>query len=133
MATGTATEFSNITSGDIDTSRVGSETRARTGQQIETVDVDEEAINALINNILGGSQGLAEVFSADSAAGIFGSTVAAQASGDLLAKVAGEVAKITATRTITEAGTDVIDTSARETREEDTRRSGFGLDLTAST
>ena len=76
------------------------------------------AITKIIADVLGGPQGLAEIFAGEQTAGIFDSTVAAQASGDITANVIGELAKITGERettqdSITKKKTKESDVSAK--------------------
>ncbi len=71
----------------------------------EQLDISQEGIDKIIQDILGGEQGLASIFSAENNAGIFNSSVAADASGNLLSKLAGEIAKLTAVKTTSETST----------------------------
>jgi len=71
------------------------------GRQTSFLDIDKAGVDKIIGDILGGESGLADIFSQEGSAGLFNSSVAAQASGDLVANVAGEIAKLTA-RQITE-------------------------------
>jgi len=69
------------------------------GTVTESLDISQEGVNKNLQKILGGEQGLASIFSEENVAGIYDSSVSAQASGDLLTKLAGEIAKLTATKT----------------------------------
>lgn len=90
------------------------------GTRTEYLDIDPEGVERLKNQILGGVQGLASVFSGEQTAGLYNTTVAAQASGDLVAQLAGEIAKLTAKKvsevdeTTTEAGDIVTDIDKTE-------------------
>jgi hypothetical protein len=78
--------------------------------------VDEEAINKLVADMLSGTGGLADIFSEENVAGVFGSSVGAQASGDLLSKVAGEIAKLTSVKEV--KGESDVTTTEKETTED---------------
>lgn len=71
------------------------------GTVTEQLEIDEEGVQKILQDILGGTQGLAPIFSEEQVAGIYGGTTAAQASGNLLANLAGEIAKLTAKKTAT--------------------------------
>ena len=66
------------------------------GTTKQRLEIEDEAIERIINDVLGGAGGLAEIFSGEQTAGIFDSSVAAQASGDLASKLVGELAKLRA-------------------------------------
>jgi hypothetical protein len=57
--------------------------------------LDPAAIQQIIRDVLGGADGLASIFAGEQSAGLYNSSVAAQAAGDLTAKLTGELAKIT--------------------------------------
>jgi len=71
------------------------------GTQTEQLEVSQEAINKIIKDILSSTQGLAGIFNEENVSGLFSSSVAAQASGDLLANLAGEIAKLTSKKVTT--------------------------------
>jgi len=79
-------------------------------QSLRQLEIDEEGVEKILADILGSEQGLASIFAKENVAGIFDSSVAAQASGDLIANLAGEIAKLQAkkveTRDITTTGTN---------------------------
>lgn len=87
-----------------------SDTTSSLTQSSQTI-LDDEAIQQLIADVLGGADGLASIFAGEQVAGIFDSSVAAQAAGDLASKLVGELAKLTA-ETVTSQETD---TRARTT------------------
>jgi hypothetical protein len=70
-------------------------TKEESGTRTSQLELDQEAISKIIDDVLGGTSGLASIFGGEQNAGIFDSTVAAQASGDLAANIVGELAKIT--------------------------------------
>ncbi len=86
------------------------------------LDISQEAIEKIISDVLGGAGGLAEIFQGEQTAGIFDSSVAAQAAGDLAAKLAGEIARITAEERVTKVGTEEIKSGGKER----SRTTGFG-------
>lgn len=77
-----------------------------TGRQTKQLELDEEATQKLITDLLSGAGGLAEIFGGEQTAGIFNSSVSAQAAGDLSARIVGELAKIT--------GREVVEQESRE-------------------
>jgi hypothetical protein len=104
-----STSFTDITGGLSDifggsTSQEGATTGTtkRTAKQTERLKIDEAAIQKIIQDVLGGAEGLASIFAGEQTAGIFDSSVAAQAAGDLAAKLTGEIAKLTAEKETTQ-------------------------------
>jgi len=81
------------------TSASQTQTAGVKGTVTEQLEIDEAGVEKILQDILGGAQGLAPIFSEEQVAGIFGGSVAAQASGNLLANLAGEIAKLTAKKT----------------------------------
>jgi len=90
-----------------------SETTRSSGRQTEQIELDEAAIAAIIEDVLGGAEGLASVFSTEQAAGVFDSSVAAQASGDIVSKLVGELAKLTSKKVITQESEAEREASSR--------------------
>lgn len=64
-------------------------------------DLDEDAIEHMLNEMLGGNQGLSAIFAGEQNAGIYNSTVAAEATGDLVTKILGELSALTAEEVVT--------------------------------
>lgn len=90
---------SSSTSGTTEESET---TRARTGERRERLDISDEAINKITEDLLAkAGSGIKDIFGAEKVAGIFGSTVSAQASGDLVANIVGEIAKLRAEKITT--------------------------------
>lgn len=118
-----STSFTDINTGlfGTDTTQTGT----GTGTSLETseltsreaIDVDKAGILKMIEDILTGTGGLAEIFSAEGAAGLFGSSVAKGGTEDLLAKIAGEIAKVTAVKTATQTGVKEAETESATTQE----------------
>jgi len=92
------------------------------GTTTEQLNLDQQAVTKIINDILGGSQGLASIFSDQNVSGLYGSTVSKQAAGDLVSKLAGEIAKLTAKKTTTTDQTTTQD----QTQEKGGALSGIG-------
>lgn len=69
-----------------------------TSESRDRLEISDEAITKIVDDILSGPDGLASIFAGEQNAGIFNSSVAAQAAGDLTAQVAGEIAKLRAER-----------------------------------
>jgi len=57
--------------------------------------LEQEAVTKIIQDVLGSEQGLADIFSKENTAGIFDSSAATQAAGDLTTNLVGELAKLT--------------------------------------
>ncbi len=93
------------------TSTVQAQDQVTKGTVTEQLDISPEGVNKIIQDILSGEQGLAAIFGGEQSVGIFDSSVAAQAGGDLLSKLAGEIAKLTAKKTV---ATDTTVTSKVE-------------------
>lgn len=87
-------ESSAKTSGTTESGRL-EETISGLTTSSSQLKLDEAGVQRIIEDILSGPGGLASIFQGEQTAGIFNSTVSAQAAGDLSAKLAGEIAKIT--------------------------------------
>lgn len=71
-------------------------TESAKGRGTKQLELDEEAVAKMIEDLLSvGEGGLASIFAGEQNAGVFNSSVAAQASGNLAAKIVGELAKVT--------------------------------------
>lgn len=75
------------------------------GVQTQQLELEDEAIDKLIEDVLGGADGLASIFAGEQSNGLFNSSVANQAAGDLTANLVGELAKLTGKTTTTSDGT----------------------------
>jgi hypothetical protein len=87
------------------------------GGSASFLELDDVAVDKIIADVLGGAGGIADIFSQEKAGGLFDSTAAAQATGDLAAKLTGEIARLTA-KEVTEdfrvgTTTDATGTTAR--------------------
>jgi hypothetical protein len=98
-----------------DSSQALSALTTKSGTVTEQLDIEEAGVQKILQDILGSEQGLAAIFSEEQVSGLYGSTVAAQASGDLLTKLAGEIAKLTAKKVTT---TDLKEEVTQETTAE---------------
>ena len=83
-------------------SESGSSTLTGSRKGTKRLKIDQIAINKIIEDILGSNEGLAAIFSQEQGAGLFNSSVGKKGVEDLLAKVAGEIAKLTAVEEITD-------------------------------
>ena len=84
--------------GDPET-RTEAETKAtRKGRAVTTeqLDISEEGLQKIVADVLGGTEGLADIFSGEQLQGLYDTTAAAQAAGNLVTNLAGELAKLTA-------------------------------------
>jgi hypothetical protein len=73
----------------------------------ERLEISDEAVDKIIGDVLGGADGLASIFAGEQNAGVFDSSVAAQAAGDLAANLVGEIAKLKAEKVTEEEGTEL--------------------------
>lgn len=89
---------------------------AREQRGTSQLELDQTAIDKIVQDVLGGGNGLANIFGGEQTAGIFNSSVAAQASGDLAANLVGELAKLTG-KTVT-TGTETIEEQRRRKERE---------------
>ena len=99
-------------SGTNSRSNQGSTTSTAKGESSKQLELDEEAISKIIQDVLGGAEGLASIFGGEQASGLFNSSVSAQASGDIASKLVGELAKLTAKEVSSDSqsGEQVVDT-----------------------
>lgn len=91
----------------------------------DRLEISDEAINKIVSDILSGPEGLASIFAGEQAAGVFNTSVAAQAAGDLTAKITGEIAKLRAERVQTREQTQTQKTEQEQRT--DTREKKKGL------
>ena len=102
------TSFSDISSGlfGTDTSGTGTSEQLlkKKGKTTEKLVLDEAGITAIIEDLLGGTQGLSKVFSEENVSGLFNTSVAKQEAGNLISQIAGELAKLTGTKVTETAG-----------------------------
>ncbi len=126
MALQFGTGFQDITGslGDIfGTSEAATGTTTGTTEtditRTERLKLDEAAVQKIIQDVLGGAEGLAGVFSEEQAAGIFDTSVAAQAAGNIASRLVGELAKLTAEKETTEAGIQTVKSTQQQAQEEE--------------
>jgi hypothetical protein len=86
------------------------------GESRDRLDISDEAIDKIVSDILSGPDGLASIFAGEQNAGIFNSSVSAQAAGDLSSKITGEIAKLRAERIQTEDKTESLNKTQIETQ-----------------
>lgn len=91
----------------------------------QKTEIDQAGIDKIIQDVLGGAGGLAEIFAGEQSSGIFNSTVAAQAAGDLASKLTGEIAKLQAETSSTTVHDESTDSEA-ESDQDDLFQSIFG-------
>jgi len=101
MAQSAAQDFSSVVEGlkgifGSSGSQSTSGTTINKGTTTQRLNISQEAVEKIIADVLGGADGLAAIFAGQNASGIFDSSVAAQAAGDLTSKLVGEIAKLTA-------------------------------------
>lgn len=84
-----------------------------TSTTTEGLDISQEAVDKITKDLLGSTNGLASIFGGEQNAGIFNSSVAAQAAGDLSANIVGEIAKLKAKKVST---TDMEEETESERR-----------------
>lgn len=116
-------------SSDTSTSGASSEISSVSGTQSTKTNLDSEAISHMLNEALGGNQGLSAVFAGEQTAGVYNGTVAAEASGDLVTKIIGELAALTAEEVTTTEGTTTTDSIFEEDSDTDSKKAGFNFGL----
>lgn len=99
-------------------SQSGSGTSTSKGTITEKLNIDQEGIQKILQDVLGGADGLADIFSAESVSGLYNSTAAVQAAGDLASKLVGEIAKLTA-ESVTTKDETVTSESKSKTKSKD--------------
>lgn len=75
------------------------------GEERSRLEISDEAVAKIMEDLLSEAGGLKDIFSGEQTAGIFDSSVAAQAAGDFAAQVVGEIAKLRAEQVTTATGT----------------------------
>ncbi len=115
--------ISEITGTSVGTSRTAGLSAAK---EVERLRLDPFAVKKIIQDVLGGAEGLASIFQGEQTAGIFDSSVAAQASGDLAAKLVGELTKLTAEKELIAVGStkEAEETGGETTEVSDVRTTG---------
>jgi len=105
----------------------GSESKVISGTQTTKKNLDKDAIEYMLNEALGGNQGLSAIFAGEQNAGVYNSTVAAEASGDLITKILGELAALTAEEVVSTEGTTETIFSERGKSSKSGAKFGFEL------
>jgi hypothetical protein len=86
----------------------------REGETRSRLELDEEAISKIILDTLGSAQGLGSIFMQEQGSGLYNSTVSANAAGDLVSRLVGEIAKLTAEEVSTINQTDRQETTGEQ-------------------
>ena len=108
--------FGGSTSGTSEREKTDINTKEnKTGTKTSQLQLDDDAINKMIEDALGSADGLSAIFGGEQSTGLYNSTVANQAAGDLTAKLIGELAKITG-KTVETEDTDLTTKSHSYTR-----------------
>ena len=81
-------------------------------RETEKFTVNRAAIDKTIKDILSRNDGLAAILEEEQGAGLFNSTVAQDAVGELIAKIAGEIGKLTGETVRTGTGTERAEQTA---------------------
>ena len=129
---GTGTASSNATNLTNKSGRTTSQNSTTTG-----LNIDQAAVNRIIQDVLGGSGGLASIFAGEQSSGLYNSSASAQAAGNLVANLVGEIAKLTATQTEVSSGNQdqnsvISNVSTDEQKSSSTQRSDNGGGLFGS-
>lgn len=98
------------------TSGSGSVTSNASGTRTSKLVLDQAAIDKLIADVLGAEGGLADIFSQEKATGLYNTSAAKKETGNLLASIVGELAKLTGEQVTTEesSGTQESSTNTKE-------------------
>ncbi len=94
------------------------------GVQTEELQIEDAAVQKIIRDVLSGPDGLAAIFAGEQSSGLYNSSSANQAAGDLAARLVGEIAKLKAKKVATnnqeeEQITDQTTTQTSKTKAED--------------
>ena len=104
------------TENELEKERTGT-TRDSSSEQRERLEISDEAVDKIVDDMLSRSgSGIKDIFAGEQTAGIFGSSVAAQAAGDLAANIAGEIAKLRAERVTTDESEEKEHTKRQKDR-----------------
>jgi len=93
-------------------SQSGTQSGTSSGTTTEQLAIDPAGVNKIIQDILSSKDGLASIFSEEQLTGLYNSTGAKSATGNLLANLAGEIAKLTAKKTTSNNSTQKTTTDA---------------------
>lgn len=85
-----------------DKKKTESQDTTTSGIRTQQTELDQKAIEKIISDVLGSESGLAGIFGGEQGIGVYNSTAAAQASGDLVTNLVGELAKLTSKTTTTD-------------------------------
>lgn len=114
---------SQSTSGS--TSQQSETTASLTGENRSKLEIEDEAIAKIVSDLFSGREGLASIFAGESNAGIFDSSVANLAAGDLVAQIVGEISKLRAERVETQDQTQTQSTTAESTTKQEAESGGL--------
>lgn len=106
-----------------------SKTRKGFIQDVDQLNLSPIAIEKITKDVLGGPGGLAEIFQGEQTAGIFSSSVAAQAAGDFAASLVGEIAKLGAERVKTSRVFEEEDEAGVESQTQRSKGKSSGFDF----
>ena len=126
-SSGEAGGFVDLLSSIFGSSQAGKTTASGTaeirvlGEDRERLEISDEAIDKIIRDVLGGATGLASIFAGEQNAGVFNSSVSAQAAGDLSANIIGEIAKLRAEKVTT---TDKAQAQEQRSRSDTSQEDG---------
>ncbi len=95
------------------------------GENRDRLDISDEAVDKIVTDILRGPDGLSSIFAGEQNAGVFNSSVANQAAGDLTAKISGEIAKLRAERVQTQEQTQTSATEQEQETKQQTEKEGL--------
>lgn len=122
-----STSFTDLSSGlfgsETEQSQSGSSTKSGLSREIinsrssNKTNVDKAALLKIIDDSLKGIGGLAEIFGLEKGAGLLKSSAAKEGTEDLIAKIAGELAKVTKEEVTTDYGVknNYIDSTEQST------------------
>ena len=114
---------SGTTSGSGSSTKTGSTTS--TEESTSQLKIDEIGIMQMIDQALKGTSGIAEIFGLSAGSGLFDSSGAKQGTEDLLAKIAGELAKVTGVTTTSRAGGETVESQEDSTSSSSTESDGI--------
>lgn len=114
MALETATAATGILGSLFGGSGSNKGTTTSEGEERSRLEISDEAVEKIIQDLLGEAGGLKDIFAGEQVSGIFDSSVAAQAAGDFAANIVGEIAKLRAEQVTTASGTQTTKTKSKD-------------------
>lgn len=98
---------------------------SKSGTRTERLVLSQAGIEAIIEDILKSSQGLGNIFSEENVSGLYNTSVAKEATGDLVSQIVGELAKLTGVKKTTEKSKESGESSTTGATEQKSKSPGL--------